>query len=304
MASRYNESLVRFAIVSLLIGCDAVFGLTTPTLPLDAHVCEGQPFPGQGEVVALDGSGSVENVRFNHDKSLALLAISTNGDATTDLYQAPVVNGVIAAYSKMTGISSLNYDSYATYADPTHIVLASRRPAQTDHVAIWIAEAVNGSFDTPVITKLVDPTTLSMLEETSTNEPYTISNSAMYFTAAANNDSDLFRASTVLPLGDITRLDELDTDARENAAVVADDEHEIFFSSDRDQQATNGALDGLDIYTATRTGSDMPFDPPTKLAQISVADQIDYPVWLSADACELYYINKSSSGSALYVVRR
>ena len=126
----------------------------------------------------------------------------------------------------------------------------------------------------------------------------------MYFTAAANNDSDLFRASTVLPLGDITRLDELDTDARENAAVVADDEREIFFSSDRDQQATNGALDGLDIYTATRTGSDMPFDPPTKLAQISVADQIDYPVWLSADACELYYINKSSSGSALYVIRR
>jgi hypothetical protein len=37
---------------------------------------------------------------------------------------------------------------------------------------------------------------------------------------------------------------------------------------------------------------------------ISTPDQIDYPVWLSPDGCELYYISKLADLGSLYVARR
>lgn len=72
----------------------------------------------------------------------------------------------------------------------------------------------------------------------------------------------------------------------------------------RDRTTPSTDLYGLDIYTATRDPPTEPFGTPTLVTELSTANQIDYPVWLSPDGCELYYISKVADLGSLYVTRR
>ncbi len=61
----------------------------------------------------------------------------------------------------------------------------------------------------------------------------------------------------------------------------------------------------LDIYVATRASTDLPFDEPQRIPELS-SDGIDWPLWISPDGCDLYYINKTTSPlrATMYVTRR
>ncbi len=301
----------RLGILFYLAGCDAVFGLRNVQTHDAAATCSRGAQFGAGVLVPVGGLHSVEAVRLNPQQTLALIAladVTSNvppDSNTTDIYQSVVTDHVIGGFSKLAGVSSVQYDSYPTFtADGHHIVLSSRRVAgsngKSPHDAIWVATEANGGFDNATFS----PIDLDVTGEDSFNEPYTLAGgTAMYFEGSTTSDSNMYRASgDGLAAGDITPLSELNTPYREDTPVVRDDELEIFFASDR--AAPSATLYGLDIYTATRDQPTELFGAPTLVTNLSTANHIDYPVWLSPDGCELYYVSKVADLGSLYVARR
>ena len=284
----------------LLAGCEAILHLEhldPPAVDAPSQCARGSPFESE-ELVAIGGSHSVEAVRFNAPRTLALIALAPFGSPPdpnmTDIYIAMVdANHVIGGFSKMAGVSSSGYDSYPTFTpDGTSIVLSSHRGGA--HDTIWIASEANGGFDNPTFVAA----NLTGVTATNYNEPYTLAEgNVMYFEA----DSDIYRAEgdgvSATPATSLA----LDTPNRENTPVVTDDELEIFFASDRDAP---GAITALEIYAATHDVASDDFGPATVVAQISTPAQTDYPVWLSPDACDLYYVTKPAGVGELHVAHR
>lgn len=270
----------------------------------DARICApGTPF-GEGGDVPLEGRYSVEGARFNSTRTNAYLSLceldppfasEQELKSRCDLHSSAfsVETGAFTDLNLMDGVSAATfYDSYPTITpDAQHIVFGSSRGLG---VRLYVAAKVMGSFDDAV--PMVVP--LSPAFEY-TNEPYLLGDGqTLYFGAEAGTQWDLYRASGPPPgFGglDAVPVPGLGGSGNEFAPVVREDELEIFFAADRDAPQ-------LDIYTSTRASRLDAFSPPTRLPQLSTAT-IDYPLWLSPDGCELYYVNKVVAAT-LRVARR
>jgi hypothetical protein len=286
-------------VLVCLAGCDSTLGLAH--LPL----CEaGTPF-ATGTPVPLDGAYSVEAARFTSDQTIAYLSLcpaSPIDKSKCDLYQSAfsTKSRSFGLFAKLDGLDSTVYDAYPTITpDEQYILFGSDRSGT---IGVYIATAQNGSFSAPQIARLT-----TIPNEAHSNEPYALGDNQTIYLGGASHDrtsgDDLWRATGGPPsYGVAQRLDSLDTDGSENAPVVSDDEREIFFASDRDHPGMSG-LDGLDIYTATRTRASDAFGAPVHLPALS-SDGIDWPVWLSPSHCDLYYINKVDALATLYETHR
>lgn len=282
------------AALWLLAGC-----LSTPPPP-GTRCSLGDPFPA-GSPVAIDGSYSVEAARFNPSQSVAYLSLCpASGDKTLcDLYSASFLpaTGNFGAYARL-GASGPGYDAYPTITpDGQHMLFGSTRNGT---VELFVASAVNGSFEMPDIAELdlVPGADYG-------NEPYMLGDGRTIYFSAGNyddgNSSQLYRAEGDPPaFGGAMLVPGVNGMDQELAPVVSDDELEIFFASNRAQPGPDMALD---IYTATRDRPDEPFGPPALVQSLTTPD-IDWPLWLSPDACELYYINKTVPVATLYRSRR
>lgn len=258
---------------------------------------------GAGLVVPIDGAYSVEAARFTPDRTTAYLSLCpASGDKTQcDLYtsQFSPTLAKFTAFTKMNGVSTPNkYDAYPTMTpDGSTMVFGSSRGSS---VGVYVARAQNGSFEAPIISRLdVAGTDFG-------NEPYVLRDGQTLFVSAgknANSRSDLYRikgappwtAAAAEPVPGVN----LPAD-NELAPVVSDDEREIFFASNR---LTPNVDFALDIFTATRALPTDTFSTPERVASLSSAG-IDWPLWLSPDGCELYYINKINNVATMYVARR
>ena len=281
-------------ILLLSCGCDLALGIDQVG---SANSCApGMPF-GTGTRIDVDLSFSVEAARFDPGQSTAYLAMikaDNNGIfdvANTDLYSAPFNREThqIGGVSRLGGVSSAQYDSYPTLtADGNHIVFASRRNSAL-RLRLYVATAQSGSFDTPQIDELA-----LTGSDVSANEPQALGTSdVLYFQA----QQEIFRAQGSPPAyAPAVPVGGLSSPMGDNAPVVTDDDLEIFFASNRD--APVNTLPYLDIYTATRATPTEDFAPPMKVPALST-DDTDYPLWISPDACDLYYINKIGSTATL-----
>lgn len=290
-----------------LASCNPLFGIQETVLidaeaRPDGYVCpHDQPF-GSGTEVRIDGAYSVEAARFNPERSLAYLALCANNDKNMcELHTSPysVTTGEFTAYTALP--PSINtpgiYDSYPTItADAEYLLFGSQRGGGNVH--IWIAMKVAGGFGMSTATLLdIAPNT------DYSNEPYILGNgSTLYFGAGSNGDWDLYRASgtpptfgtaTVVPGG-------AEPSYSEFSPVVSEDELELLFAADRHAPGTGE----LDIYRSTRSDPSSPFSTPVRDMAHSLPNGNDWPVWMSPDRCELYYINKQSGLATLKVARR
>lgn len=289
--------MVRRAWPLLLVGCNQIYDLD-PTAVRTVDALEpclaGSSFTSTIPV-SIDGAYSVEAARFTSNRQLAYLSLCPTGVADPkpgcDIYTAIYANDQFTGFSRMAGVSASGfYDAYPTATfDNKHMLLGSTREGG---VHIFIASTVNGSFDAATITRL--PATSMTLA----NEPFIVNQRVLYFSAMANTNQ-LWRTEGDPPaFGDQPVLvPGVDLPgAQEFAPVVRDDELEMFFAS-------GSQLAQLDIYTATRDSRSEPFRTPVRIAAASTAG-IDWPVWISPDGCELYYINKANNVATLYVARR
>jgi hypothetical protein len=192
------------------------------------------------------------------------------------------------------------YDSYPRITpDGLYLLFSSARTAPG--IKLHVAKVNGAAFD--VAQALPLPTKPSVMVYA--NEPYLLANgTVMYFSAAggSGSDFDLFRAEGAAPTFDSGngRLLTNVTTVEDVAPVVAEDELEMFWASNRGDAQNKG---DLDIWTATRTASKptYQFDSEKIVPALSTTLK-DYPTWLSPDACHLYLIQKNASGNGSLVV--
>lgn len=260
----------------------------------------GAPFKTLS-AVPLEGEFSVEAARFTPDQTAAYLSLcpATGDKKSCELYVSLLTPSGAFGTPQRISVSATNaYDSYPSLAaDGRFIVFSSDRSGGP---RIYSAEATSGGYAAPVV--LAVPSGLAF-----SNEPYLLANGrTMYFASANANgvDWDLFRAEGVPPLyaAGSGRLLTNVTPDEEFAPVVAEDEREMFWASNRADPAKKG---DLDIWTAERAAN----DPTYQFGQEAIVPVlgtagIDYPTWLSPDACDLYLIQKTGPRGALVVAHR
>jgi hypothetical protein len=279
-----------------LAGCDVIFTLSSPTtgdatLPPCDH---GAPLSA-GRPVELQTTESVEAARFVPDRSIVYLSLCPSPDKRScELYSGTLneVTGEYGTFAKLEISADNEYDSYPTITpDAKYILFGSER---STFVQVFVAEEINGRF--------MNPKQLAIPGQAFSNEPYMVGNGrALYLSAGSDqSDNELFRGEGTPPdFDNFVKVPGVNTGEQELAPVVTDDELEIFFASNRDDVELP-----LDIYTATRGRTDAPFDPPVRVAPLSTSASIDWPLWISPDRCDLYYINKVGDQATLLVASR
>lgn len=261
---------------------------------VDGGCAIGAPF-GPPKDVPVGGSYSVEAARFNDGRTFAYLALcpADGNKVACDLYQSPYVNDSFNNHTPLTSVSSPFYDSYPSVtSDGEYLVFGSLRDGG---LKIFVAAAVNASFAnaTPREQRFTTPLT-------NANEPYVLgTGKALYFgaTATGTSDYEIYRTTSwgtdaAAPIAKIDELSVPEASVKNQAPVVTNDELEIFWASDRGLTGV-----GLDIHRASRAATTDKFGTPEHLATLS-NDGNDWPVWISPDRCDLYFINKTPAGLA------
>ena len=302
--SRDSDTLVnvRFGLALLVLaGCDQAFGLEGR----ESRTCASDDVFGAGQPVPIEGIYSVEAARFDPTQSIAYLSLCAQGDKTKDtcdLYQSTYARTTnqLSFYAKLGINSPTTYDSYGTITpDAQYLVFGSSR--QTG-VGTFISTANNGQFIAVVELSLI-------ANESFANEPYLLGDGqTLYLAGGAMGDTTsphIYRARGGPPMfgGGSDLVAGVNGASRDFAPVVSDDELEIFFSSDR--ESTGMPMDmPLDIFVASRDAATDSFGTPRKLPAVSTTSGIDWPVWLSPNRCDLYYINKVNDFATLLVAHR
>lgn len=145
------------------------------------------------------------------------------------------------------------------------------------------------------------PTKVAPLNGTATEAPVYVSPDGLLLLLSSdrNGNFDLFqstRASTSQAWGAPVALSELNTSGAEFDAFLSEDKHTIYFSSDM-----GGA--GIDLYTATRTGTTGAFVGRTPVAELNSASG-DEDVWISPDQRTLIFTSDRDGTRDLFVSTR
>ena len=289
-------------LLLLLTGCDQAFGLEGRA----SRTCVADDVFAAGAPVPIEGTYSVEAARFDPTQSVAYLSLCTQGDTmktTCDLYQSTYARATnqLSFYANLGVINNPgDYDSYGTITpDAQYLVFGSRRMTG---LRTFISTAANGQFTMPVELRLI-------ANESFANEPYLLGDGQTLYLAGSSmggtTSTDIFRARGGPPMfGDGSDLVAgVNGTSGEYAPVVSDDELEMFFSSDRESTGMPAKMP-LDIFVASRDTNTETFGTPKKLPALSTDNGIDWPVWLSPNRCDLYYINKVNDFATLLVTHR
>ncbi|MBX3191915.1 MAG: hypothetical protein KF819_33300 [Labilithrix sp.] len=279
--------------------------LVPPVTTPRARACEPGKVFQQIEPVTFEGNLNVESARFTTDRSHGYLAAYPPGGSSLDteiygvLRQPPSVTHYAAKLFNALAAPGV-FDSHpAVSRDGLRMVFMSKR---TGVLALLPAvRAPTGNF--VVGAPLERPPTANLM-----GEPYLLDTDVLYFAAAAGGSEwNLYRASGGPPKYGTDAALPLainDSVAADNAPVVTADELEIFFASNR---ADANAKGGLDIWSASR----LPAAPVNQFAGASLIELvstpgIDFPVWVSHDACDLYFVRKASptEGGRLFIAHR
>ncbi|MDB4997009.1 MAG: hypothetical protein JWM74_4441 [Myxococcaceae bacterium] len=264
--------------------------------PFPARRCKvGAPFVVAPTVVPI-GALAVEAVRFDplQKSAYASTCPPAGPKSACDLSFATVTPNGFASLAHYAGSETNKLDSHPMASlDGTFFVFASDRSGAP---RIYGATGVNGTFTASpaLITLMTTPNGTS-----DANEPYLLANGrTLYFSAApsGSSDYDLFRAEgpTVGTFGAGRLLTNV-TNVSDVAPVVAEDELEMFWASDRPDGATT-PKGALDVWTATRKTTNNPWEyPAAAIVPILNTAEVDYPTWLSPDACDLYLIHKATT---------
>lgn len=258
---------------------------------------------GAPHLATVLGGYSVEAARLAPDRLSGWFSLFplTGGKAEADLYSGGrTVPDTFDGFARLSASQNGKYDSYPTITpDGLYLLFTSDRTSPG--VKIFSAKVQGSGFE-PAQALALPAKPSAMVYG---NEPYLLGDGmTMYFSAANSSasDYDLFRAKGPAPsFGSANGvLLSNNTSSEDVAPVVAEDELEMFWASNRGDALNKG---DLDIWTATRPTSNPSyrFEVEKIVAGLSTQGK-DYPTWLSPDACHLYLIQKNASAIGTLMV--
>lgn len=289
------NSLAFVTTVLSLSGC----GETTGALP-DARQDAGvdsslacNPAGAFGNIRAVGGLNSArenEFVSLSHDELTVYFADDSAAPGTPnfDLYVAsrPTTGTPFGAPVPLAALNTGSDDrSPSVSADGLSLFFHSSRGTSYDlYVSTRTSTGVSFGAPTPLGASI-------NTSFTETSPAISADGQTLYFDRDEGTGSRLFR-STLGPTGfqAPTPVSELDTGSAHSAALTADG-RTIFFASDR-----AGGAGMIDIWTASRASTQVPFGAIANVAELGTALQ-EFPDWVSTDGCRLYFTAERSGGA-------
>ena len=134
-------------------------------------------------------------------------------------------------------------------------------------------------------------------------EPFLATDGALWFTSerpTAGGDTNVFRAPAVDGGGYSVPapVNELNSTVAERKPVLSRDGLTVFFGSKR-----SGGKGGTDVWSAKRTKLSAMFEALAPVGELDTASD-EFPTWISADSCRLYFVSDRSGTKRLYVASR
>jgi hypothetical protein len=284
-----------------LVGCGRVhFDSRLDASAADAGVCRtwdqwSTPVP----VPELNSPNNDYGATITHDELLFCLASGRPGGmggldiwctertSRSDAWPSPTIVGGVSSTDNETGV--------VLSSDGLEMFFASNRPGGAGGRDLYVASRASRTslFGAPV--RVVE---LSTAADDGTGA---LSADGLRFYMARNvppNGSELFVASRPAigqPFGAPDVLAELNSPQDDDALAIRSDELEVYFST-----ARPGGDGAHDIWTATRSARDVPFDPPVFIDRLSSSVD-DLAGALTADGATLYlnYLIGSTSDTSI-----
>lgn len=236
------------------------------------------PFTSTRPLSELSSSGLDGALRLSDDELVAYFhtdrsgtnEIWTAGRTRTDLPFDPPT----PLFSILSYWPSVSSDGKSlVYAAPNDLYLSTRNT---------VADVfVPGNPITVVNTAAIE-----------TSPAFSHDGTRLYYTSRAGTQPLMVTAWPAIAAGQ--PITELDGPADEQSATLSDDERVIYFG--------RGPSPG-DIWVAYRTDRGLPFDPPSKVAELDMGSD-ESPTWLSLDQCRLYFESTRLGTYDLFVAER
>jgi hypothetical protein len=196
------------------------------------------------------------------------------------------------------GINTLSEESSPSVtADGLTLYMQSTR---SNAYALYVATRGSTSMDFSM------PRELTELEANGEGDPYVVPDgSAVYFHSLRTGNYDLFRAQSNVGGADggvgfdTPQPLAINTAVNEAVPVVSPDELTIYYLAFNTSDGNDG------IWMATRSSLNEPFGAAGPLTGLTGKTPAVQPLWISPDACRLYFQDRDDNGGFLiYVAER
>jgi Tol biopolymer transport system component len=192
--------------------------------------------------------------------------------------------------------SSANDEGSALSPDGLVLAFVSDRVSgEGKHIYVSTRSSTLGSFGAPLLLAGINST----IAADSDNTPFfTLDGSELWFTSSRAGGFNIYRASRVgSGFGNPLLVPELNSTSTEFGPVLTADKLTVYFSSNRDGSGY------YDIYASHRVNVTDAFPVPMIVAGINSAVN-DFPGWISADNCRLYFRSDRSGRGDIYIAVR
>jgi hypothetical protein len=269
----------------------------------DAAGCSpSRPFSAPLLVPGLNLLGTNSTARFSPDELTAyfanLRAADAGGTGNYEIFSATrsgrgAAFGMPATLAGINSATASDYDPVLT-GDGQTLYFGSTRTRAMDHVFISIFNPVTSSFTAPMIIDSISLNADAGAGAAGTLDafqPYVLpDNTALYFGSSRSGTRDIYRSTrSTAGFSRATAVAELNTTSNEQFPTVSPDELVIYWASNR---TDGGARGGVDVWTATRSATSLPFGNVHNLTEVNSTGD-DYPSWISPDGCRLYLTTRA-----------
>lgn len=249
-----------------------------------------KPFTQKTDLGFINSGAGEAMMRLSADELTGWFSSSRTGEY--EIYETtrltPASQFSLAKLVPIVNSTSLDANPTLT-SDGKAIIFDSARDGAR---RLWTATrtSATGSFDTPV---RLPGSSLSL-----EIQPFLSPTNDVLWFSKSNGQFDILYAPYSSMGVDVAADPGInDPVADDWAPVISHDGLTLYFASTR-----TGTKGGFDIWMARRSAKLLPFGTPTAVLELNTAIN-EYPGWLSADGCRLYYVT-SSNGDDVWVASR
>jgi Tol biopolymer transport system component len=228
-------------------------------------------------------AGFDENARLLPDELTVFFASNRSG--SNQIFTATRASRT-ATFGAPQALPAFDNFSNVAFPSPT-----------ADLLSMFVESDASGAFQVMVATRATTQVPFSAPSAVATinggpvnGQPFVLPDrSAIYFisNSAGNTSFDVYHAARG-PDGQFqapVQVTTINTPAREYAPVPTPDELVLYFASERPDPPAQGSFD---IWVTKRASTSLPFEPPINVRELNTSF-LEWPDWISADRCRLYF---------------
>lgn len=283
----------RLAIPMLaLVGCGSV--ASKPPGDAAPPACDPMAPFGPPQPLMLDGAGSFADPAPSADELTLYVSRRLSSGAQADIYMESR-NKIDEPFNTPVTLAAVNSpedDLVPTLAAAgMALVFASDRVAMEGfHLYVATRTTPLADFGMPALLAGVNSQDVTKNDEQAF---LTADGTELWFISDRDGNTQIYRAPMQgSGFANPALVPELNSTASESHVMLSTDHKTVYFGSTR---TAPGALGGFDIFRAHRDSVSDGFGLPAVVSELNTAMN-EYPRWLSADNCRIYFHRELATG--------